>query len=205
VIYSPHFFDVTSSFLYLDAAISNVDVLIGMDADTVFAPDCISELPLQAHRRRLRLCLHCQYWLVSMDRIPSPPNKPSRQSIRHTQSLLPPRLLPTPQDLRSHTRRSHSLRSFPAPLTTSSSRSVPQRVEDRNHVCLMLSARPKSRLRQALKARAYTDVPRSWSLSGDAGRVIPCSYTPVIIITNVSSLMISSKFSLTCPPSTRRR
>ena len=36
--------------------------------------------------------------------------------------------------------------------------------EDRNHVCNMLSARSKVKTRQALKARAYTDVPDSWSV-----------------------------------------
>jgi chitin synthase len=36
--------------------------------------------------------------------------------------------------------------------------------EDRNHVCHMLSARPKVQTRQALKAKAYTDVPGSWSV-----------------------------------------
>jgi chitin synthase len=36
--------------------------------------------------------------------------------------------------------------------------------EDRNHVCHMLSARPKSQTRQALKAKAFTDVPGTWSV-----------------------------------------
>ena len=36
--------------------------------------------------------------------------------------------------------------------------------EDRNHVCLMLTEFPAARTRQALFARAYTDVPRSWSV-----------------------------------------
>jgi chitin synthase len=36
--------------------------------------------------------------------------------------------------------------------------------EDRNHVCLMLSTFPKAQTRQAIRARAYTDVPHSWSV-----------------------------------------
>jgi chitin synthase len=36
--------------------------------------------------------------------------------------------------------------------------------EDRNHVCLMLSNSPHAETRQALKARAYTDVPHSWTV-----------------------------------------
>jgi hypothetical protein len=36
--------------------------------------------------------------------------------------------------------------------------------EDRNHVCLMLTEFPAARTRQALYARAYTDVPHSWSV-----------------------------------------
>lgn len=36
--------------------------------------------------------------------------------------------------------------------------------EDRNHVCHMLSARPSSQTRQALAARAVTDVPNTWAV-----------------------------------------
>jgi hypothetical protein len=70
VIFSPDFFGLMSSFLYIDSGITHVDALIGMDADTVFAPDCIYELIHQGHRRRLRVCRrhrHPLFAVVSLD------------------------------------------------------------------------------------------------------------------------------------------
>ncbi|KAH7158671.1 hypothetical protein DER46DRAFT_576830 [Fusarium sp. MPI-SDFR-AT-0072] len=36
--------------------------------------------------------------------------------------------------------------------------------EDRNDICQLLTTSPEAQTRQALKARAYTDVPHSWSV-----------------------------------------
>ena len=179
-IFSPRLLDIMSSFLSVDAAISNVDVLVGMDADTVFAPDCVTELLKQSHY--LNTVGVCGFVTVA--------NTPSTrwslwtlyQNSEYTISQCLRRLH---QSIATHkvsclpgccqllkiceaTCGDHILFErfgyFPSPTDNLLKQIRATASEDRNHVCLMLSASPKSRTRQALKARAYTDVPRSWSV-----------------------------------------
>jgi chitin synthase len=180
VIFSPYFFGAMSSFLCIDATIPNVDVLIGMDADTVFAPDCIFELLKQSHyTHTVGVCGY-----VSVSSTPS-----SQWSLwtlyQSTEYTISQCLRRLHQSIATHkvsclpgccqllkiceaTCGDHILLNlfgyYPSPTDNLLKQIRATASEDRNHVCLMLSASPTSRTRQALKARAYTDVPRSWSV-----------------------------------------
>jgi chitin synthase len=180
VIFSPYFFGLMSSFLYIDAAISHVDALIGMDADTIFATDCISELLKQSHYKdTVGVCGYVAVsdspssrwspWILyqSSEYMISQCLRRLHQSIAtHKVSCLPGccQLL----KICEATCGDHILLDlfgyYPSPTDNLLKQIRATASEDRNHVCLMLSARPKSKTRQALRARAYTDVPRSWSV-----------------------------------------
>jgi chitin synthase len=180
VIFSPYFFGIMSSFLYLDAAIPNVDLLIGMDADTVFAPDCIFELLKQSHyKHTVGVCGYVSVASTGSSRwSPWTLYQTSEYAIsqclrRLHQSIATHKVSCLPgccQLLKicEATCGDHILLDlfgyYPIPTDNLLKQIRATASEDRNHVCLMLSARPKSRTRQALKARAYTDVPRSWSV-----------------------------------------
>ena len=178
VIMSEYLFLLLSGFL-LSAGITNVDLLIGMDADTFFEPACVSELIKQSHYKHTigvcgyvavdfgdgswspwRLYQNAEYTISQCLR------RLHQSLVTHKVSCLPGccQLLKVCEttcgdkillDLFGYhpTATDHLLKQIRATAS-----------EDRNHVCLMLSAFPKSRTRQAINARAYTDVPRSWSV-----------------------------------------
>ena len=180
VIFSPHFFDVMSSFLTVDATISNVDLLIGMDADTFFAPTCISELLKQSHyKHTVGVCGYVAVaatgtaqwspWILyqSCEYTISQCLRRLHQSVAtHKVSCLPGccQLLKICEATCGDYVLLELFGYYPTPTDSILKHIRATASEDRNHVCLMLSARPKSRTRQALKALAYTDVPRSWSV-----------------------------------------
>jgi chitin synthase len=179
VIHSPYFFSIMVSFLTLGAGFTMADVLIGMDADTFFEPTCISELLKQSHY--VNTVGVCGYVAVGFQ---SGPWSPWRvyQNAEYTISQCLRRLH---QSIATHkvsclpgccqllkvsetTCGDHillDLFGYHPKVTDSLLKQIRATAsEDRNHVCLMLSAFPKSQTRQALRARAYTDVPRSWSV-----------------------------------------
>ena len=179
VNFSSHFFGTMASFLAFDGGMSGVDVLVGIDADTVFAPDCISELLKQSHYKHtvgvcgyvavdfsksnwspwslyqnseytISQCLRRLHQSIATHKVSCLPG--CCQLLKVCEATCGDRIL---WDLfgyyPAHT--DHLLKQIRATAS-----------EDRNHVCLMLSAFPKSRTRQALRAHAYTEVPHSWSV-----------------------------------------
>lgn len=178
-IFSPAFFRALASFLLNDAGIDHVTLLIGMDADTIFEDTCISELLKQS--RYVGTVGVCGYVAVDFKHSNWNPwglyqssEYTISQALRRLhQSIATNKVSCLPgccQLLRicEATCGDHVLINLfgycPKPIDHMLKQIRATASEDRNHVCLMLSARPKSRTRQALKARAYTDVPRSWAV-----------------------------------------
>ncbi|KAE8318198.1 hypothetical protein BDV41DRAFT_590945 [Aspergillus transmontanensis] len=141
-IFTPTFFGHMASFIK-ESGIDYIDNLIGMDADTVFDDHCISELLRRSRfedtvgsvvTRKVSCLPGCCQLLRICE------ETCGREVLLKRFGYCP---VPTDGVLR-HVRATAS--------------------EDRNHVCHMLSARPRAQTRQALHAVAYTDVPQSWSV-----------------------------------------
>lgn len=179
VNFAPHFFGAMASFLALDADISHVDMLVGIDADTVFAPNCISELLKQSHfEHTVGVCGYVAVDFSNSNWSPWSLYQSSEYTIsqclrRLHQSIATHKVSCLPgccQLLKicEATCGDHILWDlfgyFPRPTDNLLKQIRATASEDRNHVCLMLSAYSKSRTRQALKAHAYTEVPHSWSV-----------------------------------------
>ncbi|KAI2778724.1 glycosyltransferase family 2 protein [Daldinia loculata] len=179
VIFSPEFFRAMTHFLVKDAGIRHVELLIGMDADTIFAPDCLSHLVEECHYPgTVGVCGY-----VSVDFSTHKWNMWSiYQSAEYTiaqglrrlhQSLCTKKVSCLPgccQLLRvcEETCGDYILIEefgyHPKPTDGIIKRIRATASEDRNHVCLMLMKFHKARTRQALRAYAYTDVPHSLSV-----------------------------------------
>jgi chitin synthase len=159
VNFSLYFSGTMASFLILDADIANVDILIGLDADTVFAPDCISELLKQSHyKETVGVCgfvavdFSNSIWSLwslyqSSEYMISQCLRRLHQSIAtHKVSCLPGccQLLKVCET----TCGDHILWDlfgyYPRPTDNLLKQIRATASEDRNHVCLMLSAYPKS-------------------------------------------------------------
>lgn len=177
-VFSPTFFAEMATFL-ADAQIDNVTHLIGMDADTVFEDTCVYELLKQS--RYPETVGVCGYVAVDFKNrnwnlwslYQSSEYTISQGLRRLHQSIATNKVSCLPgccQLLRicEATCGDHVLVELfgycPTPTDNILKQIRATASEDRNHVCLMLSARPKSRTRQALRARAFTDVPHSWSV-----------------------------------------
>lgn len=179
VIFSPYFFSTLSSWLTHDAGMQRVDVLIGMDADTVFENNCIAALLEESHYpNTVGVCGY-----VAVDFKDSPFNpwalyqsaeytiaqglRRLHQSIAtHKVSCLPGccQLLRINEITCGDLVLIDKFGYHPSPLDGMLKQIRATASEDRNHVCLMLTTYPKAQTRQALKAYAYTDVPHSWSV-----------------------------------------
>lgn len=178
-VFSPGFFNDMASFLTLDANMDNVVHLIGMDADTVFDKNCIYELLQQS--RYPKTVGVCGYVSVdwkdgrwSLWGLYQSAEYTIAQGLRRVhQSLVTHKVSCLPgccQLLRicEETCGDHvllELFGYCPEVTDGLLKQIRATAsEDRNHVCHMLTARPQSETRQALHAKAYTDVPRSWSV-----------------------------------------
>jgi chitin synthase len=179
VIFRPDFFSEMSNWLVGDAGIDRVDILIGMDADTVFAPDCITNLLEESHYpHTVGVCGY-----VAVDFTPGNWNVWSlyqsteytiAQALRrlhqsivtHKVSCLPGccQLLRICEETCGDRVLIELFGYHPQPTDGMLKRIRATASEDRNHVCLMLMNRTHAQTRQALRARAYTDVPRSTSV-----------------------------------------
>jgi chitin synthase len=178
-ILSPDFFGEMAHFLQADAGMETADVLIGIDADTLFADDCVTELLKES---RYPECVGvCGYVVVdfSLGRwnlwrlyqnteytISQGLRRLHQSTVTHKVSCLPGccQLLKI-CEATCGTKILYELFGYCPTRGDSILKQIRATAsEDRNHVCLMLSHFPKSQTRQALKARAITDVPRSWSV-----------------------------------------
>lgn len=178
-IYSPDFFNEMCSFMVDDAKIDDCQHLIGMDADTVFEEDCIFQLLEESRYANTvgvcgyvavdwktnnwnpwRLYQSAEYTIAQCLR------RLHQSMVTHKVSCLPGccQLLKVCEE----TCGDHVLIELfgycPVPNDSLLKQIRATASEDRNHVCHMLSARPKAQTRQALRARAFTDVPNSWSV-----------------------------------------
>ncbi|KAK6949761.1 hypothetical protein Daesc_008082 [Daldinia eschscholtzii] len=179
VIFSPEFFRAMTDFLVKDAGIRHVELLIGMDADTVFAHDCISHLVEECHYPgTVGVCgyvavdFSTKKW--NMWSIYQSAEYTIAQGLRRLhQSLCTKKVSCLPgccQLLRvcEETCGDYILIEefgyHPKPTDGIIKRIRATASEDRNHVCLMLMKFPKARTRQALRAYAFTDVPHSLSV-----------------------------------------
>ncbi|CAG8975252.1 hypothetical protein HYALB_00007952 [Hymenoscyphus albidus] len=178
VILSSFFFDLMVAFL-LQAGFSRVDILIGMDADTFFEPACISELIKQSHyKHTVGVCGYVAVDFQGQDWSPwrlyqnteytiSQCLRRLHQSIAtHKVSCLPGccQLLKVCETTCGDRVLLERFGYHPRVTDNLLKQIRATASEDRNHVCLMLSTFPKARTRQAINARAYTDVPHSWSV-----------------------------------------
>ena len=179
VIQSPIFFGTMVTFLTERAGFSNCDILIGMDGDTFFEPACISELIKESHyQNTVGVC-----GFVAVDFKDKPWSPWSL--YQNTEYTIAQCLRRLHQSVATHkvsclpgccqllkvcktTCGDHIMLDLFGYHPNANDNLIKQiratASEDRNHVCLMLSTFPKAQTRQALRARAYTDVPHSWSV-----------------------------------------
>ncbi|KAI1326660.1 chitin synthase-domain-containing protein [Xylariaceae sp. FL0255] len=176
ILLRPDFFFVLADWLVQDCQIEQADLLIGMDADTVFACDCVANLVSEV--RYPGTVGVCGY--VTVDFTNSKWNLWAiYQSAEYTiaqglrrlhQSLVTKKVSCLPgcyQLIRvcNETCGDDILVNrfgyHPRPTDGIITRIRATASEDRNHVCHMLIKHPEVHTRQALKARAYTDVPKS--------------------------------------------
>ncbi|SMR64450.1 unnamed protein product [Zymoseptoria tritici ST99CH_3D1] len=178
-IMNQEYFDTMASWMLQDAGIEHVDDLIGMDADTVFADECAYEL-VQTSRFKgtmgvagyvavdwknklwgfWRLYQNTEYTITQCLR------RLHQGRVTHKVSCLPGacQLLKICEETcgdRVLVELFGRCPDFEDGLLKHIQASAS---EDRNHVCHMLTARPESKTRQALRAKAYTDVPVTWAV-----------------------------------------
>jgi chitin synthase len=178
VIFAPAFFAEMASFL-IKAEINDVTHLIGMDADTVFDEACISELLKESHYpNTVGVCGYVavdfkernwNLWSLyqSTEYSIAQALRRLHQSIAtHKVSCLPGccQLLRICEMTCGDDVLLKKFGYCPGPLDGILKQIRATASEDRNHVCLMLTMFPRVQTRQALQARAYTDVPHSWSV-----------------------------------------
>jgi chitin synthase len=176
VIFRPEFFSEMSHWLVKEAHMDQVDVLVGMDADTVFAPDCISHLIEESHwPQTVGVCGYVavdfsqgnwNLWAIYQSAeytIAQALRRLHQSMVTHKVSCLPGccQLLRVCEETCGDRVLIELFGYHPKPTDGILKRVRATASEDRNHVCLMLMNRMHVRTRQALRARAYTDVPRS--------------------------------------------
>lgn len=179
VIFNPEFFKSMTTFLTKDAKIRHCELLIGMDADTIFAEDCISHLVDESHYPgTVGVCGY-----VAVDFSTSKWNIWSiyqnaeytiAQGLRRLhQSLCTKKVSCLPGCCQALRVCEETCGDFilvqefgyhPKPTDGIIKRIRATASEDRNHVCLMLMTFPHAKTRQALRAYAFTDVPHTLSV-----------------------------------------
>lgn len=177
-IFTSEFFSHMVAFLQ-ESGFDKVDNLIGMDADTAFKSNCISELIKESrYDNTVGVCgyvaVDWQDHLLSSWKLYQSTEYTIAQCLRrlhqskvtHKVSCLPGccQLLKICEETCGSDVLIDRFGYFPKSTDDIIKQIRATASEDRNHVCLMLSARPKTETRQALHAIAYTDVPQSWSV-----------------------------------------
>ncbi|KAI1134892.1 glycosyltransferase family 2 protein [Hypoxylon sp. FL0543] len=179
VIFKPELFKVMADFLVEDAGIDRVELLIGMDADTVFADDCVSHLVEESHypgtvgvSGYVAVDFSTSKWNIwsiyqSAEYTIAQGLRRLHQSLCTKKvSCLPGccQLLRVCEETCGDSILIQEFGYYPKPTDDIIKRIRATASEDRNHACLMLMKYPMARTRQALRAYAYTDVPRSLSV-----------------------------------------
>ncbi|KAI5860560.1 glycosyltransferase family 2 protein [Durotheca rogersii] len=179
VIFSPEFLKSMTDFLVQDARMNHVELLIDMDADTVFANDCISHLIEESHHPgtvgvsgyvTMDFSTHkWNIWLLYQSAeytIAQGLRRLHQSVVTKKVSCLPGccQLLRVCDETCGDYILVQEFGYHPKPTDGIIKRIRATASEDRNHVCLMLMKFPHARTRQALKAYAYTNVPHSLSV-----------------------------------------
>ena len=178
-VFSRHLLSSMTNWLSHHVGADEVDHLIGMDADTVFDTDCIYELLKESkYANTVGVCGyvavdfsggHWNIWSLyqNAEYTIAQGLRRLHQSIATKKvSCLPGccQLLRICETTCGDKVLVELFGYHPKPLDGMLKQIRATASEDRNHVCLMLTTFPKAQTRQALRARAFTDVPHSWSV-----------------------------------------
>lgn len=179
-IFSRRLLDPLTDWLKTDVGVDRVDHLIGMDADTVFDADCIRHLLKESkYPDTVGVCGYVAVdfsqggnWNVwslyqNAEYTIAQGLRRLHQSIATKKvSCLPGccQLLRVCETTCGDLVLVQLFGYHPKPTDGMLKQIRATASEDRNHVCLMLTNFPRARTRQALRAKALTDVPHSWSV-----------------------------------------
>ncbi|KLO79558.1 hypothetical protein CEK27_013194 [Fusarium fujikuroi] len=178
-IFSSQFLLSMTDWLTQEVKVNQVDHLIGMDADTVFDKVCISELLKESkYPNTVGVCGYVavdfkdgnwNLWSIYQNA-----EYTIAQGLRRLhQSIATKKVSCLPGccqllkicDMTCGDKVLVELFGYyPRPLDGMITRIRATASEDRNHICQLLTTFPEAQTRQALRARAYTDVPHSWSV-----------------------------------------
>ncbi|KAF4454711.1 hypothetical protein F53441_2789 [Fusarium austroafricanum] len=178
-IFSSHFLLSMSDWLTQEVKVNQVDHLIGMDADTVFDETCISELLKESkYPNTVGVCGYVavdfkdgnwNLWSIYQNA-----EYTIAQGLRRLHQSIATKKVSCLSgccqllkicDMTCGDRVLIELFGYyPRPLDGMVTRIRATASEDRNHICQLLTTFPEAQTRQALRARAYTDVPHSWSV-----------------------------------------
>lgn len=179
VIFRPEFFKAMTDFLVKDAGMDHCEFLVGMDADTVFAEDCITNLLEESYYPgTVGVCGYVavdfsthkwNIWSVYQNAeytIAQGLRRLHQSLVTKKVSCLPGccQLLRICEETCGDFILVQEFGYHPRPTDGIIKRIRATASEDRNHVCLMLMTFPKVKTRQALRAYAFTDVPHSLSV-----------------------------------------
>ncbi|KAG4280076.1 hypothetical protein FPRO06_11409 [Fusarium proliferatum] len=168
-----------TDWLTQEVKVNQVDHLIGMDADTIFDKVCISELLKESkYPNTVGVCGYVavdfkdgnwNLWSIYQNA-----EYTIAQGLRRLhQSIATKKVSCLPGccqllkicDMTCGDKVLVELFGYyPRPLDGMITRIRATASEDRNHICQLLTTFPEAQTRQALRARAYTDVPHSWSV-----------------------------------------
>ncbi|KAI1075469.1 chitin synthase-domain-containing protein [Whalleya microplaca] len=175
ISFHPRLFMRMNQFLREDAKMDHVELLIGMDANTVFGADTIYRLVEESHYPGTlgvggSIAVdfshgNWNFWSLYQSaeyNISQGLRRLHQSVVTHKVNYLPGccQLLRVCEE----TCGDDLLRKFgyyPLPADGLMKRILACASEDNNHTCMMLMGSKEIRTRQALKAYAYTDVPRS--------------------------------------------
>ncbi|KAL4732366.1 hypothetical protein ACLX1H_001381 [Fusarium chlamydosporum] len=178
-IFSSRFLFSMTDWLTQEVKINEVDHLIGMDADTIFASNCITELLKESkYPNTVGVCGYVavdfsggnwNLWSIyqNAEYTIAQGLRRLHQSIATKKvSCLPGccQLLKICDMTCGDKVLIEQFGYYPRPLDGMIKRIRATASEDRNHICQLLTTFPEAQTRQALRARAYTDVPHSWSV-----------------------------------------
>lgn len=178
-IFYPAFLLSMTDWMSRDVKISEVDHLIGMDADTVFDTDCIAELLKESkYPNTVGVCGYVavdfsngnwNLWSIyqNAEYTIAQGLRRLHQSIATKKvSCLPGccQLLKICENTCGDKVLIELFGYHPKPLDGMIKRIRATASEDRHHICTLLTTFPDAQTRQALRARAFTDVPHSWSV-----------------------------------------
>ncbi|RGP80216.1 hypothetical protein FLONG3_1750 [Fusarium longipes] len=178
-IFSSRFLLSMTDWLTQEVRVNEVDHLIGMDADTVFQDKCISELLKESkYPNTVGVCGYVavdfsggnwNLWSIyqNAEYTIAQGLRRLHQSIATKKvSCLPGccQLLKICDMTCGDKVLIEQFGYYPRPLDGMIKRIRATASEDRNHICQLLTTFPEAQTRQALRARAYTDVPHSWSV-----------------------------------------